>query len=75
MSLFNTIMEQELRRLILIVEEDLQAWTNWHCKKEVCKHHMCKVRKQKLSELNYLHTELHLRWKMVRNGNREISCV
>ena len=68
-------MERELRRLMLIVEDDIESWHVWHCSSSACKHHTCKVRKEKLEHLKHLHRELYLRWKMVRSNNREISSV
>lgn len=45
-------LECELRRDILILDEQVQYWTPWHCNKWHCKHHMCQVRYKKLAELD-----------------------
>lgn len=45
-------LECELRREILILEEELDCWRPWHCHKWQCKHHMCQVRHRKMVSLD-----------------------
>lgn len=66
-------MEQALLRKLYYVEDDIEAWEKWHCKRELCEHHMCRVRKEKLAYLIHLRNELYLRWRSVRKGNRDLS--
>ncbi len=62
--------ERELRRKILILEEDITAWKHWHCYDNECYHHMCKVRSAKLHKLDYKVRCLYVKWRLVRECKR-----
>ena len=62
--------ERELRKKILILEEDLDAWKIWHCWNPYCKDHMCMVRSAKLHSLHYRLRCLYVKLKFVQDVKR-----
>lgn len=62
--------ERELRRKILILEEDLRAWLPWHCYDEYCPHHMCTVRTSKVRYLDSRIRSLYIKWRLIREAKR-----
>jgi hypothetical protein len=63
-------LECELRREMLILEEQVQYWLPWHCYKWDCKHHMCKVRRKKLSTLDSKLYKVHQHLRLIESQKR-----
>jgi hypothetical protein len=63
--------ERELRKKILILEEDVDAWKAWHCWNIDCKDHMCMTRATKLHSLHYRLRCLYVKLQFIREIKRK----
>lgn len=62
--------ELQLTQEILLVEEEINSWYPWHCNKHVCYDHACRVRLNKLYDLECKLHDLDVRRRVLRNQKR-----
>lgn len=62
--------EREVRRNILILEQEENKWKRWHCNNVACNDHVCQLRLNKLFELEYERRYLYTKLKFFRNNRK-----